>query len=120
MILQTIYKISIPILVCIILLEYTLIHFPSFDLSVWTLTSHTFLLSLIETWNILHILREICQSCHLNGAMMTLQGMVQDSEQYTVIQIVSMAIEHLSIPKETTCTGELAISQVAPMLCLNS
>ena len=32
---------SIPILIDIILLEYTLIHCPSFDLSVGTPTSHT-------------------------------------------------------------------------------
>jgi len=97
--------------------------------SLWkmTITHHhllplnlKFLMSLIETQNTLCILRETRPFLRLNGMMRTLQGEVRDSKQYKVILTASMAIERWLISNETTYTGELAISQVAPALCLNS
>jgi len=77
-------------------------------------------MSLIETQNTLHTLRETHQYLRLNGMMRTLQGMVQDSKRYEVILTVSMAIECRSISNETTYAGELAVSQVASIHHLNS
>jgi len=79
-----------------------------------------FLMSLIETQNTLHTLRETHQYLRLNGMMRTLQGVVQDSKRYEVILTVSMAIECQSISNETTYAGELAVSQVASIHHLNS
>jgi len=79
-----------------------------------------FLMSLIETRNTLHTLRETCLYLCLNSVMGTLKGVVQDSEWYEVILTALMVIERQSISNEMTYTGELAISRIAPVHHLNS
>ena len=69
------------------------------------------------TWITLRKLREDC-SC-LDGKVQSnllLHNVVRDSKQQRVNQVTSMAIICLQISNAMIYEGELAISQVAPML----